>query len=51
MAAKMFSYSHQSEALVNALQMTGCSGLGILIFHDGLIFLPRMLYPVSKLLS
>ncbi len=40
MAAKIFSYSHQSDALVNAFQITGCSGLGLLIFYDGLVLLP-----------
>ena len=40
MAAKMFSHTQQSEALVNAFQVTGCSGLGILIFYDGLVLLP-----------
>jgi hypothetical protein len=40
MAAKMFSYTHQSEAPVNAFQITGCSGLGLLIFNDGLLLLP-----------
>ena len=34
MAAKTFSYTHQSEALVNAFQVTACSGPGILIFND-----------------
>jgi hypothetical protein len=53
MAAKMFSFSHQSEALVNAFQITGCSGLGILIFFDGLVLLPWrwMTYYISNLLS